>query len=233
MDKKLTIRAYKSRARSGSGAGSIEVKLNPESFATRHEHRYAKYRGINSSLNTATYAYSLAEEMSFQLVIVDGKILNSGNLLGASGESVAVQITKFKEVCYNMNGDIHEPNFLNIKWGEVNFDCKLKAMDIRYTSFDGEGRPRRAELDVTFVEDILPGKAARIENKSSPDLTHIMVVKEGDTLPLLTEKVYGPSRTGLYLEIARVNKLNDFRNLQVGQRLFFPPLDKHINDQHE
>lgn len=225
--KKLTIQAYKDRKRKGASIGKIEVAVNPESVTTRHEHMYSRYRGINSSKNTATYTHSLAEEFTFQLVMVEASAMDYGPtaLIGDS-KSVSQQIAEFMEVCYLMNGSIHESNFLNVRWGEVNFDCKLKALDIKYTSFDREGNPRRAELDVIFVEDISRENAARLEGKSSPDLTHIVTVKEGDTLPLLTGKVYGVSNKSLYLQVARVNNLNDFRNLKRGQQIFFPPLQK-------
>jgi hypothetical protein len=202
--------------------------MNPQTFATRHENKFAKYRGINSSKNSASYAYSLAEEMSFTLLFMDSRVTDYGiSALTAVNKSVSVQLKDFMSACYLMNGDIHEPNFLNIKWGDINFDCKLKSLDIKYTSFDKDGKPRRAELDVVFVEDLPKDKIAKLEGKSSPDLTHVITVKDGDTLPLLTEKIYGVTDASLYIEVARVNQMNDFRNLKSGQRIVFPPLQSN------
>jgi len=65
-------------------------------------------------------------------------------------------------------------------------------------------------------------KQMAIEAKSSPDLTHSRIVKNGDTLPLLSKEIYGSSSH--YLWIAQQNQLDDFRNLTPGHRLFFPPL---------
>ena len=48
------------------------------------------------------------------------------------------------------------------------------------------------------------------------------IVRSGDTLPLLTKQVYGSADR--YLEVARVNGLDDFRRLTPGQELRFPPL---------
>ena len=59
-------------------------------------------------------------------------------------------------------------------------------------------------------------------NKSSPDLTHVIEVRAGDTLPNLCNKVYNdPS---YYMQVARVNNLSDFCRLVPGTRLVFPPL---------
>jgi hypothetical protein len=226
-DEKLTITAFTNAKRSGRGIKSIRVAVNPQMYSTRHEHRYARYRAINSSKHTATYAYSLGEELNLQLMFIDGSITDYGlSALEGRSKNVPEQIRDFLSTCYLMNGDIHEPNFLNIKWGEVNFDCKLKNLDIKYTSFECDGTARKAELDVVFIEDLPKDKIAKLEGKSSPDLTHVIIVKAGDTLPLLTEKVYGADHKSLYLEVARVNRLDNFRNLQLGQRIFFPPLDK-------
>ena len=72
-----------------------------------------------------------------------------------------------------------------------------------------------------FVEDDL--RAAK-ENNKSPDLTHFRIVKAGDTLPLMTYAIYGDSK--YYLEVAKANNLINFRKLDAGQRIFFPPLQK-------
>ena len=64
----------------------------------------------------------------------------------------------------------------------------------------------------------------RRDNDSSPDLTHLRDVRDGDTLPLLAYDIYGNAQ--LYLEVARVNKLVNFRRLRSASRLSFPPLDK-------
>jgi len=37
-------------------------------------------------------------------------------------------------------------------------------------------------------------------------------------------KIYGDSK--YYLEVARANKLINFRKLKIGQKIFFPPLQK-------
>jgi hypothetical protein len=224
-EQKLVLKVYKAADRN-EVLNKIKVLMNPQAIKTRHENKYAKYRGINSSKNTASYAYSLAEEMSFTLLLVDSSALDYRmSVLTSEKRSVSDQLEEFMKACYRMNGDIHEPNFLKIEWGTLNFDCKLKTLDINYTSFDKDGKPRRAELEVVFVEDLPKDKIASLERKSSPDLTHVITAMEGDTLPLLTAKVYGASDTSLYIEVARVNQMNDFRNLKQGQRILFPPLE--------
>ncbi len=74
-----------------------------------------------------------------------------------------------------------------------------------------------------FVEDLDTEEArAALDRLSSPDLTHVRTVQAGDTLPLLCTSIYGSARH--YLLVARHNGLDDFRQLQPGQQLQFPPL---------
>jgi hypothetical protein len=47
-------------------------------------------------------------------------------------------------------------------------------------------------------------------------------VVAGDTLPLLCFQIYQESK--YYVEVARVNGLDDFRNLEPGRQILFPPL---------
>ncbi|NOR75025.1 MAG: LysM peptidoglycan-binding domain-containing protein, partial [Draconibacterium sp.] len=72
-----------------------------------------------------------------------------------------------------------------------------------------------------FVEDNL---RVAMENNSSPDLTHVIIVKEGDTLPLMAFSIYGDPK--YYLEVAKANSITNFRKLKVGQQIFFPPINK-------
>jgi nucleoid-associated protein YgaU len=95
-------------------------------------------------------------------------------------------------------------------------------MNITFKLFKPDGTPLRAVAKAKFkgfVEDNL--RIAK-ENNNSPDLTHVRIVKEGDTLPLMTFRIYGDSE--YYLEIAKVNKLPNFRKLKAGQKIIFPPI---------
>ena len=49
------------------------------------------------------------------------------------------------------------------------FDCRLQSVDIKYTAFDRDGSPLRAELNAAFVEDLAPPKKLKEDKLSSPD----------------------------------------------------------------
>jgi nucleoid-associated protein YgaU len=128
------------------------------------------------------------------------------------------------------SGTQHRTNYVRIKWGRLAlmrfdpdvFDGSLKSAQIQYKMFKSDGTPLRAIITATFTEAISDEAAESRDNNSSPDLTHVRRVKEGDTLPALTREIYGDFR--YYLEVARANQLSNFRQLTPGDTIFFPPL---------
>ena len=224
---KLRIEAYTDEKRSPP-AKSMEMMFNPTSYTRNATIEYAgkKQRALGAQGAKAKYAGTPPEEISFQFVF-DG---TGVAFMGAEqlarvlqGRSVRKEIEQFKELCFKVNGKIHEPNFLKVVWGEhLSFDSRLTSLSIKYELFDEGGDPLHAKLDCTFTADTAENKGARLANPNSPDLTHVRVVKAGDTLPLLCKDIYGSSAH--YLRIAAENGLDDFRNLAPGRTLRFPPL---------
>ena len=101
-------------------------------------------------------------------------------------------------------------------------DQRALEVGITYKLFNPDGQPIRAVVRVKFQGSIEEEKRARVENRSSPDLTHRRRVGPGDTLPFMCYAVYGDPRH--YLYVAAFNRFDDFRRLTVGQEVVFPPL---------
>ena len=227
--KKLTIKAYKKRSRSVVDLiGSFEAMFNPASFSQKYEIEYGRHQGLNSTNKRVDYARSKPRELNLKLVLDGTGVQEIGILTLGRQKSVSDRVKVFIDLTFRMNGSIHEPNFLVVEWGGKDdggliFSCRLASVDVAYTSFNRDGSPLRAELDVRLISDQDVKKRMAQENKSSPDLTHSRIVKSGDTLPLLTKEVYGSSQ--YYLRVAQANNLDDFRNLTPGQEIFFPPLE--------
>ena len=226
---KLTVEIYKDRKRSQKVQKDVKVMFNPSSFSMKHTNDFQGCQGVqNGGATTAKFSQSGAEDLSLSLVI-DGTGVTDFGLVTASAMgsgSVSEQIDDFLKACYLVNGDIHEPNYLRIKWGSgplQGFDCRLKSVDIKYTAFARNGAPLRAELETLFVADKDPAKQAAETSLTSPDLTHTRVVRSGDTLPLLCKEIYGSA--AYYFRVAQVNQLDDFRDLTPGQQILFPPLN--------
>ncbi len=223
---KLQIEGYLDRERKGP-KNTFTVMFNPTSISTRHENKFQKLQGINTSGRQAMYSHGQSDEVSLDLILDGTGVTDYGlaSLFGFGTPTVPEQIDKFLNLCFYMDGDIHEPKFLRLQWGLgplKAFDCRLKSVDIEYSSFEKNGAPLRATLKSVFIEDLESSKRLRKDGKSSPDLSHSRVVKHGDTLPLLSKEIYGSAK--YYLQIAQINNLDHFRDLTPGQVLVFPPL---------
>lgn len=223
---KMRIEGYlDERRRRPTSPAEIQLMFNPASYQRRHAVVYndARLQPLNTEGRPARYALTEPGTLSLQLVIDGTGVHQFGaeQLLGPP--SVKKKVAELEKMCLRMNGDIHQPNFLVVRWGDFSFQGRLQSLDITYKLFDESGDPLRAELDVSFIEDRATETAARAAAKSSPDLTHVRTVQAGDTLPLMCVAIYGSARH--YLLVARHNGLDDFRQLQPGQQLQFPPLD--------
>jgi nucleoid-associated protein YgaU len=90
--------------------------------------------------------------------------------------------------------------------------------------FRPDGVPLRAVITAAFTENSDDQTRVAVEQKQSPDLTHLRITRAGENLPMLCNQIYGDPR--LYLRVAQANGIDDFRNIPPGTRVFFPPLEK-------
>ena len=228
--KKLTFKVYSATARqTANEIGEFVAMFNPASFSQKYQIKYGKKQPLTSTDKTVKYGRSEPRVLSLKLILDETGVDQMGIMKLGGTTTVSDRVKKFIDLTFNMNGDIHEPNFLQVEWGGKEdggliFKCRLESVNVTYTSFNRDGSPLRAELDVSLVSDLEIEARMKKEKKKSPDLTHQRTVKSGDTLPLLTKEVYGTSE--YYIRVAQANNLNDFRNLTPGQELFFPPLKK-------
>ncbi len=141
-----------------------------------------------------------------------------------SFNSVDIQVQTFLKLGYQIAGELHQPWYMMISWGTFIMTCVLKSANVTYEMFDNQGRPLRARMSITveeFISDTLVGKILKL---SSPDVSKTITVKEGDTLPDLCAQEYGDPT--LYTQVAAANQLKNFRKLNPGMQLLFPPITR-------
>ncbi|AHF15149.1 peptidoglycan-binding protein [Niabella soli DSM 19437] len=138
---------------------------------------------------------------------------------------VTAQVLLFREATTKTVGTLHRPPYLIVQYGSFVSSCNLSSSDVSYTMFDMTGLPIRAKVTASFDERTPGALGALLSMLSSPDLTHIVEVQKGDILPLLTYKVYQNQQ--YYLQVAKVNRLKNFRKLQPGTSLVFPRIADH------
>ncbi len=228
----LEIHGFEDRERSKEVSGSpFKCRFNPKDMVKSYSNQFNLQATLNSSGEEAHYNNSNATILSFSFILDQTVTSSEFDELEDSTKSVVDQLKEFITLCYEMNGDIHEPNFLTLNWGEMIFRCRLQEMDLNYEKFNNHGQPARVKVQVCFVEDIPNDERLKRENKSSPDLHHVLKINDYQNLPNLCHDIYKDSC--LYLKLAHFNNLDNFRDLHNGHKLVFPPLKELIDQSCE
>lgn len=237
--KKITIGTYEdSSYQKIIKSKAFEALINPTGFSFTRKNDFNKEQESGASASEQKFIKASSSSLQLEFLF-DGTGVtkaNSGNKLinkikeglgkrdPFSKKAVEDQLAEFYVATGDYNGSIHKPYNVIIIWGEFEFKGVLTEFTIDYKLFNNDGTPLRAIGKATFSGSISKELAAKTVKTSSPDLTHKRTIKDGDTLPLMTESIYGDSK--YYLEVAKVNNLINFRQLRPGDELYFPPIEK-------
>jgi len=129
------------------------------------------------------------------------------------------------------NKEKHRPPKVELTWGpappggpyaEFPFVCVLETLKQQFVLFLNDGTPVRAKLSVAFTEFTLPEEELQKNEKHSPDLTKLYVVKVRDTVSAIAGIFYDDP--GKWREIASANGIDTPRRLKPGQVLRIPKI---------
>lgn len=235
---KVTIQTYKDNSYGNKESVVFTALINPTGFSLTHKVEYNTERKEGANATNAQFIKKSPQILQLEFLF-DGTGVteaNTGNKLinkikeglgkrnPFSRTAVEKQLEDFYKATGDFKGTIHKPYTVTVTWGKFEFKGSLTELTIDYKLFNKDGSPLRAIGKATFLESISDELAALMANKNSPDLTHKRTVQDGDTLPIMTERIYGDSK--YYLEVAKVNNLINFRQLKPGTELYFPPIEK-------
>ena len=198
---------------------SFTFMLNPSEYDHSYAIGYSRKDAIGQSGSDTKFGGIKPEKLKFS-TLIDCSGAVSG--VDAAASDVKTQIKALKDIVYTYDGTKHEPNHVRVLWGSQIFFGRLESMAVENTMFKPSGEPLRARVQLGFIGFMSKEEEALRANRSSPDMSHQIEVKAGDTLPLLCYRVYKDS--SYYVEIARINNMTDFRDIRPGIKLLFPPL---------
>jgi hypothetical protein len=193
------------------------VMINPESIKWSRSVSYNEEQPSDTSSASQKYKNTPSEKLSFEIVLDCTGVVNIARM------NLAAEIASLEDIIYTYNGKIHRPNFVSIQWGKsFTFKGVLTSFDTSYTLFKPDGTPLRAKLSLSFSQYVSPKTLGKQDNQQSPDVTHMMDVVEGVSLPQMCQAVWKDE--SYYVQVARYNGLDKFRNLKNVDRLVFPPI---------
>jgi hypothetical protein len=199
---------------------SMVVSLNPttykRSFKTGDGSQFNnnKRTKADGSLYTIK-TVQLLETVSFELMLD-----NTGIVPGS--QDVTQTLNWLETNLASYDGEAHTTRYAKLNWGYLNMTGQLQSMDVDLLMFNQDGSPVRAKVFLSF-EGVFEGGATTAQNRrSSPDLSRVRLIKDGDTLPAICNEVYkDPS---LYIQVAEVNGLSNLIRLTPGDTIYLPPL---------
>lgn len=201
---------------------TISLLINPSQLKHERSICYSKEQPMGDTGAGRQFSHMQPGKLSFT-VILDGTGVVPRPPRSALPDEVDDQLKALSRVIYDYKGVVHQPSIVQILWGKLLFTGRLTSFNVDYTLFRPSGAPLRASVALSFDSYTSSKQKKKEDSASSPDLSHLVEVQDGDTLPLLCERIYGDSR--YYAAVARLNGLRQFRALQPGTQLHFPPLE--------
>jgi len=199
----------------GLKINSFESKINPEKITIQKKLNYADKNPHDNKLPVAKKFNGYTQEViSFDLVLDGTGIFSSF--------SVASQINEINAECYDYQSGTHSPKDVQLIFGGISIKCKLESLNYEFQLFDNSNNCIRAKASFSFASHNTTADEVNYNISSSPDMSHIKTVQVGDALPLFSNEVYDSSK--YYIQLAKVNKLTNFRNLKLGSKILIPPL---------
>lgn len=199
----------------------FQVLMNPEGYSVNSTLRYSRPKAHGRSKQTVKFESADVDVITIKPLILDG----TGVVplpQGATSSSVVEQIATLRAVVAEFDGKQHECRVVKLVWGSFLHYARLVSFKVDYTMFSAYGLPLRAQVKMDFVAFKTEKETMAEAKLSSPDLTHRVETRAGDTLALLCQRIY--KNQSYAQDVARVNNLDSTRILPAGTTLFFPPL---------
>jgi hypothetical protein len=202
---------------------------NPTSISYTVTNVYDKVKKMNKGVVEQKFIHRTPRTLNNIELFFDGTGASPSASKGIGintvfGNNIYLQIQTFQKLATSINPKNHRPGFFLFAWGTFVFPGVIESMAVNYNLFDSNGIPLRAKVTLTIKEHIDDSALSAALRLLSPDLTQSRVVKAGDNLHNLAKEIYEDD--SLYMELARVNNLKNYRQLVPGQTLIFPPVEK-------
>jgi hypothetical protein len=193
---------------------TVTVQFNPTDYTIDHGVRYAEMPVNGLSMPILQFLRGEADFLNLELFL-DGTDAR-GNVHGQLKD-----LRKFIQI----DSKLHAPPVCRFAWGPSSLNSfvgVVVSLREKFTLFNEDGSIARARVNVTFKSY----KSAEVQRRelslSSPDRTHIRVLRQGETLAHIAQEAYGDARA--WRPIAEANGITRPRFVAPGTPLKVPAL---------
>lgn len=191
--------------------------INPETVRLQRSISYNDQQSVDLNTASPKYKSTPSEKLNFDIVI------DCTGIVDGQRTQMADEIEALEKLVFNYNSDIQRPNFVKIQWGkDFLFKGVLKSLDTSFTLFRSDGSALRAKISLAFDSYVSLSTLDKKNAKKAFDINRSVTVAEGDSLPQLCQNIWNDDSK--YVQVAKYNNLNKFRNLTGVDNLIFPPI---------
>ena len=228
---KLYIQPYLDAEYNNPKGEKFEALINPETYTYKCKIDFCETQAPGTSGVALKFNKIPPQDYSFDFLFDGTGVFKGASVLdlaianpAASPKNVSEQVDNFKLKVFEYQSETHRPNFLKIVWGTLLFKGVLISMDIEYKLFKPDGTPIRAIAKCTFRGTVTEELRVAKESPQSSDITHERIITASDKLAFMTHKIY--NNQNYYTDVAGFNKLDGFRKIRSGEKIYFPQIEK-------
>lgn len=225
---KLTIIGYGNKEFTDR-IDEISVQINPSTLTYSKGISYSGGENSGTSVPAKNFDAAKPTSLNFDFIFDETGVIPLQIPSDVPGKdttptTIIETVNLFEKVAYSIDNETHRPNYLIVNWGSFVFKGQLDSVNYEYSLFRQNGSPLRVKISTTIEGYMDPLTEARTVGRNSPDLTRRITIRAGESIPMWCMKIYGDA-TYCY-DIAIVNGLSGFRNVEPGTELTFPPLQR-------
>jgi len=200
--------------------GRLEVLFNPTEYSIDRESTFAEVAVPGLESPVIQYVRGNGDKMTFELFFDVTDNMEDGRLVTA--QSARDLFVRPLEQLLLQNDKLHAPPPVQVLWGSsvIMQSAVALSLSAKYTLFDTEGLPVRATANLTLREHRSASAQLADMALTSPDKSNLVIIRQGDTLPLVAFREYGDAT--LWRPIAEANNLSNPLALTPGASIIVP-----------
>jgi hypothetical protein len=210
---KLKIQGYETQNYSESKkSGEFVTQVNPTTLKLGKRLNYYQNGEVNGHPILKKFRSQALDSLSFEVIMDDTGIIPS-----KTGK-IKDRLNQLEKAVYRINSESHEPSYTKVIWGSFIFRGRVESLNYDYTLFAPDGTPLRVKISLSFAGYF----DKDVSQMNSPDLSRVITFRAGDSIARYCDEIYGDA--SFCHEIAAYNNLSEFRKIEPGTKIHFPPL---------
>lgn len=200
-------------------------QFNPDELHIEASGNYKQMKRHNEDTPIIQFAGRSCSEAGLKLFFDTSTSyeLKTGMTNGPKKEQ-AKDVSVYTDVLMSLvciEGKVHHPPLVTFQWGSLRLTGFVQNVDVKYTMFEKEGMPVRAEVSLKLIcREQSSQSAGKRSHKESPDRTKCIVMTSGSSLWEIAEREYGDA--AYWRDIANANHIMNPLEVPAGTYLKVP-----------